>query len=57
MIFLGNLLQIYRLPVTVNMWLSGGVGGEVVPLHSTTVPLSPALAVNLKVEVMSAELL
>ena len=35
------------------MRLSDGVGGEVVPLHCTTVPLSPALAVNLKVEVRS----
>ena len=42
------------LPATVNVWLSDSVGGEVVPLQSTTVPLIPALAVKLKVEVMSA---
>ena len=53
-LFLGNLLQHYHLPATVNMWFTDGVGGEVVPVHSTTVPLSSALAVNLKVEVMSA---
>ena len=49
-----HLLQHYHLPATVRVWLSDGVGGEVIPLHSTTVPLSPGLPVNLKVEVMSA---
>ena len=48
------LYDSYHLPATVKLWLSDGVEGEVVPLHCTTVPLRPALAVNLKVEVMSA---
>ena len=48
------LQQHNHLPTTMNVRSSEGVGGDVVPLHSTTVPLIPALAVNLKVEVMSA---
>ena len=42
------------MPATVKLRLSDGVEGKVVPLHCTTVLLSSALAVNLKVEVMSA---
>ena len=52
--FLRNLLQRYHLPAIVRVWFADGVEGIVKPLHSTTVPLSPGLAVNLKVEVMSA---
>ena len=37
----------------MRVWFSDGVEGIVKPIHSTTVPLSPAVAVNLKVEVMS----
>ena len=38
----------------VKSQLSAAEEGEVVPLHCTTVPLRTALAVNLKVDVMSA---
>ena len=47
-------MQHDHLPAIVRVWFADGVEGIVKPLHSTTVPLIPALAVNLKVEVMSA---
>ena len=47
-------MQHDHLPAIVRVWFADGVEGIVKPLHSTTVPLRPGLAVNLKVEVMSA---
>ena len=43
-----------NLPATVRVWFSDGVEDKVIPLHSTTVPSSLVVAVNVKVEVMSA---
>ena len=45
-----------NLPAVVKVWFSDGVESKVKPLHSTTVLLSPDLAVKLKVEVMSVTL-
>ena len=46
------LLQHYHLPATMRVRFTDGVEGIVKPLHSTTVPLSQMVAVNLKMEVM-----
>jgi len=51
-IFLGN----QNSPAMMRVWVAGGAVVVVTALHCTTVPLSSAVAVNLKVEVRSATL-
>ena len=47
-------MYIIHLPATMILWFAVGVLFSVVAEHNTTVPLSPALAVNLNMETKSA---